>query len=69
MRSHPYKFFHRKIYSDIDIGIAGLDKLLQNRFIADLSGPVDPEVDVIRLEDCSFAETVRTQGIRWKKEI
>ena len=55
-------------YSDIDIGIEGLNKLLHYRFIADLSGLIEGEVDVVRLEDCSFAETIRAQGIRWKKE-
>lgn len=54
--------------SDIDIGIAGLDKFLHYRFIADLSRLIEREVDVVRLEDCSFAETIRTRGIRWKKE-
>jgi uncharacterized protein len=34
--------------SDIDIGIEGLDKFLHFRFIADLSGLVDKEVDVVR---------------------
>ena len=54
--------------SDLDIGIAGLDKLLHYRFVADLSGLIEREVDVVRLEDCSFAEAIRTRGIRWKKE-
>ena len=54
--------------SDIDIGIAGLDKFLHYRFVADLSNLVEREVDVVRLEDCSFADTIRTRGIRWKKE-
>ena len=54
--------------SDIDIGIEGLDKLLQYRFIADLSGLVDSEVDVVRLEDCSFAHAIRSRGIQWKKD-
>ena len=54
--------------SDIDIGIAGLDKFLHYRFIADLSGLFEKEVDVVRLEDCSFADAIRTRGIRWKKD-
>ena len=55
-------------FSDIDIGIAGLNKLLLYRFIADLSGLFEKEVDVVRLEDCSFADAIRTRGIRWKKD-
>ena len=54
--------------SDIDIGIDGLDKFLHYRFIADLSGFVDKEVDVVRLEDCTFADAIRARGIRWKKD-
>jgi len=53
-------------FSDIDIGIGGLDKFLHYRFIADLSGLIQKEVDVVRLEDCSFANAIRTRGIRWK---
>ena len=54
--------------SDIDIGIAGLDKFLHYRFIADLSKLIEREVDVVRLEDCNFADAIKTRGIRWKKE-
>ncbi len=54
--------------SDIDIGIKGLDKLLHYRFTADFSGILDRKVDVVRLEECSFADVIRTRGIRWKKE-
>jgi predicted nucleotidyltransferase len=53
-------------FSDIDIGIEGLDKFMHYKFIADLSSLIEKEVDVIRLEDCSFADTIRTRGIRWK---
>lgn len=61
----PGQFTER---SDIDIGIKGLDKLLHYRFIADFSGILDRKVDVVRLEDCSFTDVIRTRGIRWKKE-
>jgi predicted nucleotidyltransferase len=54
--------------SDIDIGIEGLDKFLHYRFVADLSRLIEREVDVVRLEDCSFADVIKTRGIRWKKE-
>ena len=54
--------------SDIDIGIGGLDKFMQYRFIADLSRLIERDVDVVRLEDCSFADAIRTRGIRWKKD-
>jgi len=54
--------------SDVDIGIGGLNKFLHYRLVADLSGILDRSVDVVRLEDCSFAEVIRTRGRRWKKE-
>jgi predicted nucleotidyltransferase len=53
-------------FSDVDIGIEGLDKFLHYKFIADLSRLIEKEVDVVRLEDCSFADAIRTRGIRWK---
>lgn len=55
-------------YSDIDIGIKGLDKFLHFRFISDLSGLLDRPVDVVRLEDCSFADPIKKRGIQWKKK-
>lgn len=54
--------------SDIDIGIKGLHKLLHYRFTADLSTLILKEVDVVRFEDCSFADTIKSRGIRWKKK-
>jgi len=54
--------------SDIDVGIGGLDKFLHYRFIAELSNLIKRNVDVVRLEDCSFADAIRTRGIRWKKD-
>ena len=62
--TQPEQFSKR---SDIDIGIQGLDKLLHYRFTADLSELLEREVDVVRLEDCSFMETIKKRGIRWKK--
>jgi hypothetical protein len=58
---------HFSEMSDVDIGIGGLDKLSHYRFIADLSERIERDVDVVRLEDCSFADAIRTRGIRWKK--
>ena len=54
-------------HSDIDVGIQGLDKFMHYRLVADISGMLDRDVDVIRLEDCGFAETIKTRGILWKK--
>lgn len=54
--------------SDIDIGIKGLHKLLHYRFTADMSTLIQKEVDVVRLEDCPFTDTIKARGIRWKKK-
>ncbi len=62
--THPGKFSQR---SDIDVGIQGLNKLQHYRFVADLSGLLEREVDVVRFEDCSFSETIKTMGVQWKK--
>jgi predicted nucleotidyltransferase len=55
-------------HSDIDIGIKGLEKFLQYRFIADLSGLLERAVDVVRLEDCTFSEAIESRGTQWKKK-
>jgi predicted nucleotidyltransferase len=55
-------------HSDVDIGVQGLDKLQHFRFIADLSNIIERDVDVLRLEDCFFADVIRKRGIRWKKK-
>ena len=63
--TQPDKFSER---SDIDFGIEGLDKYLHYKFISDLSGLLQRGIDVIRLEDCSFAESIKKRGIKWKKQ-
>ena len=60
----PEKFSE---HSDIDIGIQGLENVLHYRFIADLSELLEWGIDVVRLEDCSFAEAIKMRGIQWKR--
>ena len=60
----PEKFSE---HSDIDIGIQGLENVLHYRFIADLSELLEWGIDVVRLEDCSFAEAIKRRGIQWKR--
>ena len=60
----PERFSQR---SDVDIGIKGLNKYQHYRFISDFSGLLEREVDVVRLEDCPFAEAIVKRGIKWKK--
>jgi predicted nucleotidyltransferase len=61
----PTRFSSR--YSDIDIGVRGLNKFLHYRFVGEISMLLDRDVDVVRLEDCPFAETIINRGIRWTK--
>ena len=60
----PERFSQR---SDIDIGIKGLNKYQHYRFISDLSGLLERGIDVVRLEDCPFAEAIVKRGVQWKK--
>jgi predicted nucleotidyltransferase len=60
----PERFSQR---SDIDIAVKGLNKFQHYRFISDLSERLEREIDVVRLEDCPFAETIAKRGIKWKK--
>jgi len=63
--TRPNQFFEK---SDIDIGIEGLHKFSHYRFVAEISRLMDRSVDVVRLEDCSFADVIRTRGKPWKKK-
>ena len=53
--------------SDIDIAISGFNKFKHYRFIADISGLIERDVDVILLEDLDNAQTFIKGGIQWKK--
>jgi predicted nucleotidyltransferase len=55
--------------SDIDIAVAGLSKLDHYAFVGDISNILDRPVDVVRLEDCPFAQKVVREGIPWKGTI
>jgi len=54
-------------YSDIDIGISGLNKFDHFSFVADLSGIVGRDVDVELLEDSDFSDKILKSGMQWKK--
>ncbi len=51
--------------SDVDIGIKGLDKFALYAFIGDISVILNREVDVVRLEECPFAEKIMKSGVKW----
>jgi len=51
--------------SDVDLGIKGLDKFALYAFIGDISAMLNREVDVVRLEECPFAEKIMKSGVKW----
>jgi predicted nucleotidyltransferase len=51
--------------SDIDIAVRGLDKFKYYQFIAKISGHLNRRVDVIRMEECHFSDTIISEGMKW----
>ena len=51
--------------SDVDIAVEGLDKFSLYAFIGDLSLLLMRNVDVVRFEECSFADHIKKNGIKW----
>ena len=58
--------FHTK--SDVDIALSGLDKFDHFAFIGDISEMLNREVDVIRLEECHFPQSIVNRGIRCRQK-
>jgi hypothetical protein len=54
--------------SDVDIGVKGLNKFSLYAFIGDISAILNREVDVVRLEECPFAEKIVKSGVKWNPE-
>lgn len=53
--------------SDIDIGLWGLQRFALYEFVGKISTLLDRDVDVVRLEECRFAEKIINNGIQWTK--
>lgn len=51
--------------SDIDIAVKGLDKFDYFSFVGEISALLNRSVDVINMEDCHFAESIVSKGVRW----
>lgn len=51
--------------SDVDIGIKGLNKFALYAFIGDISAILNRDVDVVRMEECPFAEKIMKSGVKW----
>lgn len=53
--------------SDIDIAIEGLSNQYYFKFMADLDGRLEREVDVIQMEKHRLHEQIKETGIEWNK--
>lgn len=53
--------------SDVDVAVSGMQSDLLYRAVGELSGVLGVDVDLVRLEECRFAEKVRLEGIPWKR--
>lgn len=51
--------------SDVDIAVKGLNKFKHFSFVGDISALLGREVDVIRLEDCHFGDSIISKGMKW----
>ena len=54
--------------SDIDIALRGLNGIEHYAFIGDISDFLNKRVDVVLLEECSFAESIKEKGLRWNRK-
>lgn len=57
----PYKF---RSQSDIDVAVEGLPDEVYFRAIFELGDLLSRSVEIIELENCSFAESIRENGLR-----
>ena len=54
--------------SDVDIAVSGLDTLDYFAFIGDISELLNKQVDVVRLEECRFSQSIISKGIKWTRK-
>ena len=54
--------------SDIDIAVKGLSKLDYYKFVGEISDILEKRVDVVLLEECHFADSIRKKGIEWSRK-
>ena len=54
--------------SDIDIAVLGLKKYDYYKFIGEISDLLNKRVDVVLLEECSFAHYIKKKGIKWNRK-
>jgi len=51
--------------SDVDIAVLGLNKFDYYTFIGEASEILNRRVDVIRLEECHFSNSIVKKGLKW----
>ncbi len=54
--------------SDIDLAVSGLNKFDHYAFLAELSDLLEKSVDVVLLEECPFAESIKEKGLKWNRK-
>jgi predicted nucleotidyltransferase len=54
--------------SDIDIAISGLDKFEHYAFTAEISELLEKSIDVVLLEECPFAQSIKEKGLKWNRK-
>ena len=54
--------------SDIDLAISGLNKMEHYAFIAEISELLEVSIDVVLLEECPFAESIKEKGLKWNRK-
>lgn len=54
--------------SDIDIAIIGLNRLDHYAFTGDISETLSMRVDVVLLEECPFANSIKEKGLKWNRK-
>ena len=53
--------------SDIDIAVSGLNSLEHYAFTGEISDLLDKRVDVVLLEECRFARSIKEKGLKWNR--
>ena len=54
--------------SDIDLAVSGLNKFDHYAFLAELSDLLEKSIDVVLLEECPFAESIKEKGLKWNRK-
>jgi predicted nucleotidyltransferase len=53
--------------SDIDIAVLGLNSLEHYAFTGEISELLDKRVDVVLIEECRFARSIKEKGLIWNR--